>query len=261
MSCAEFEQWIALEVEQDLPMEKQSQLGEHLRGCEACGTFAEELRLSQAALKAIHRAPLDERRLKSIRASVLAELRGLAKDRQPLIGWPALSWVRPVPALAAALLLLLAGSVLWQSGLWRSGLGRSGESERAGVVSVPAVEGVAPIAVTAAVAAAEPADAESPAAASPTATPAGVAETHPNAAERGEERLSDGEPRPARETVVSVGSPADSVRKPVARPEFEVVSVPNRGTDNPEGSDDFVLRVASDDPSITIYWLVGQNGD
>jgi len=48
---------------------------------------------------------------------------------------------------------------------------------------------------------------------------------------------------------------------PAADDGIEVVSMPDAETDDPDANPDVVLRLASSNPDITIYWLVGQNGD
>lgn len=40
----------------------------------------------------------------------------------------------------------------------------------------------------------------------------------------------------------------------------EIVSMPDANADDPDANQDVVLRLASSNPNITIYWLVGQNG-
>ena len=45
------------------------------------------------------------------------------------------------------------------------------------------------------------------------------------------------------------------------QPEITVISPPQPDTDDPEKNQDTVLQLASSDPDITIYWLVGRNGD
>ena len=37
--------------------------------------------------------------------------------------------------------------------------------------------------------------------------------------------------------------------------------MPDPKADDPDANPDVVLRLASNNPDITIYWLVGQNGD
>ncbi len=46
---------------------------------------------------------------------------------------------------------------------------------------------------------------------------------------------------------------------PPERPRYELVTVP---VSNPEGgeSEQYLLRVASDNPNIEIYWMLDENG-
>jgi len=103
MSCRKYQKMTALHVAGDLPEAKVPRLEEHLGGCPACRSLAEELRLSQSALEALRGEPVDEAALEQVRQRVLARI---AWEEQPArrFGW--------VYALAAGLAVVAVGA-LW----------------------------------------------------------------------------------------------------------------------------------------------------
>ncbi len=238
MSCRRYEEWLALEAGGDLPPEKAAELLRHLSECGDCRRAAEELRASQAALRSMHRSPVAERRLDAARAAALAELR--TGD-----AWSAWRrWVTPprlaprwaVAGLATALAVTI---VFWDS--------RSADPDQQKKIV-----------------------------ASKPARPSSPSELQ----EEPEEPILSPDEEMVEEGNVSVEPPAAPPALPprhdeaeeqpiraaattpeITEPAITVVSLPDADSGNPEENQDTVLQVASSDPDITIYWLVGQNGE
>ena len=233
MSCRRYEEWLALEVGSDLPPEKDAELSSHLRGCGDCRRAAEELNTSQAALRALHRSPVAEQRLDAVRAAVLAELRtgsALSARRR----WVVPQWLAPRWAVVGLVITLAVTIAFWNS--------RSADSDHQEKVM-----------------------------ASQPAIPSASSELRE---ETEQPILPPDEERDAEKTV-SVEQPAAQPALPPRHEEAEeqpiraatpaaaitVVSLPEADTGDTEGNQDAVLQVASSDPDITIYWLVGRNGE
>ena len=234
MSCRRYEEWLALEAGGDLPPEKAAELSRHMSECGNCRRAAEELRASQAALRAFHRSPVEEQRLDAARAAVLAELRtGSASSAWRR--WVTPQWLAPRWAVAGLAMVLAVTITFWNS--------RSADPDQQGKI-----------------------------AASKPALPSEPSELR----EEPEERILS----PDEERVVSVEQPAvqpalrprhDKVEEQpiraaapvpeITEPAITVVSLPDADTGDPEEKQDAVLQVASSDPDITIYWLVGRNGE
>lgn len=100
MSCGDFEDLIALEVEGDLDAAAAARVREHIGKCDACRELSLGLRESQAALKALGAVDIDEQSLAQWRRRVLAQI-----DAAPRRGW---GW-RWALAAAAAVLLVWIG--------------------------------------------------------------------------------------------------------------------------------------------------------
>ena len=62
------------------------------------------------------------------------------------------------------------------------------------------------------------------------------------------------------ENNVSVEQPA-APAPAITEPAITVISLPDADSGDPEENQDTVLQVASSDPDIIIYWLVGRNGE
>ena len=238
MNCPRYEEWLALEAGGDLPPKKAAELSSHLSECGNCRRAAEELRASLAALRALHRSHVAEQRLDAARAVAFAELRtGSALSAWRRWGTP--QWLAPrwaVAGLAMALAVTIA--------LWNSRSTDSDHQEKA-AVSKPALPSA------------------------PSELPEEPEQPFPSPDEvRYEEknvfveqpatpptlppRHNEAEERPIR-----AATPAPSITEPA----ITVVSLPNPDSGNPEEKQDAVLQVASSDPDITIYWLVGRNGE
>jgi anti-sigma factor RsiW len=99
MNCQEWEQQVALHVENDLPAEEARRVEEHLAGCAECRELLEDLRASQAALKEIEAEGVDGALLAVVRSGVLSRI----GERRRSI-WPWAAAVAMAAALMAALL-------------------------------------------------------------------------------------------------------------------------------------------------------------
>ena len=104
MNCAEFEERIALFVENDLSDAEVTAVDRHLESCAQCREFAAGLRESQSMLKALRREPIDDAVFGDVRGKVI---RRVSNAR------PAMTW--PKYAIAAMLLVMLAAAALWRT--------------------------------------------------------------------------------------------------------------------------------------------------
>lgn len=244
MSCKQYEEWLALEVGGDLFPDKASQLARHLAECDDCRRVTEELRESQAALRTFHRSPLAEDRLDAVRSAVLAELR----TGKPTPFWKRPSgakWLTPRWALAGAAVALVVTTAYWSFDAAK----RSRPEVLIAVQPTPQ-EPDTP----------EPANPRPSKLASELrgerrhAVPAGLPQASPTK-ELATASLPPRDPAPTK-AERAVASKPDK-----AEHEITVISPPQTDTDDTEHNQDTVLQLASSDPDITIYWLIGRNGD
>jgi hypothetical protein len=103
MNCEKLETVIALYVEGDLPSRNAHAIERHLMTCRSCREFAEELMLSQSALKSLGRVPAPEQSLERVQARVMnaAAIAGSARSSRV-----------PYYAIAAAVILLVTVSLV-----------------------------------------------------------------------------------------------------------------------------------------------------
>ena len=238
MSCERYKEWLALDAGGDLPADKAGRLAQHLDACPKCRAVADDLRGDQNALQALHRSPLPEERLDAVRSAVLAELQ--TGNPPPIWSRPTgTSWLTPRWALAGAAAALTIAVALWHN-------------------------------------APKPREQEPVVATNP-APPALMPEPQPQQEDVGARHAVPAEPiqfqTPAAPTVVAASRPPQDepaparIEQAVARepaqpdPEITVISPPPANTDDPEQNQDTVLQLASSNPDITIYWLIGPNGD
>ncbi len=129
MSCHKYQKMTALHVAGDLPEAKVPRLEEHLGGCPACRSLAEELRASQSALEALRGEPVEEAALEQVRQRVLARI---ATEGQPArrLGW--------AYALAAGLAVVAVGA------LWNVAYRPAPHAPQPAVAVVPRQAGPAP---------------------------------------------------------------------------------------------------------------------
>jgi anti-sigma factor RsiW len=96
MNCGKIEELLALYVEGDLDGHEVEQVEAHLEACPACRSFAEGMRASQAALKALGREEIDPAVFVRVRSRVMERV---VRPR----GLPYWAWL----ATAAACVLLV----------------------------------------------------------------------------------------------------------------------------------------------------------
>jgi anti-sigma factor RsiW len=105
MNCLDFEKFIALHVEGDLPERKGRAVAEHLKICEHCQEFAERLKASQGMLKSLAEESVDDAVLQELRGRVLNGLvTETERQRFPL-------WRYALGAGLAVLVILAATTI------------------------------------------------------------------------------------------------------------------------------------------------------
>ena len=109
MACHEFEQLVALFVEDDLPPTERGHTEAHLRVCAACAHLAEELKESQSVFKSIRQQVPTQTMLTVVRTRVLEQ----AHTRVSWFERIFLSAFGQRATLAGLALLLLGSSALW----------------------------------------------------------------------------------------------------------------------------------------------------
>jgi hypothetical protein len=111
--CSDFEQLIALYVEEDLSVPERGRVEVHLKECSSCWDLAEDLKESQAVFKSIREDVPDATALSVVRERVLGEVGELH----------AMTWferfvfggLRRKAALASIALFLAGSGALWMS--------------------------------------------------------------------------------------------------------------------------------------------------
>jgi len=98
MSCPDWEEKIALQVEGDLAA---AEVERHLESCAPCRDFAEGLRQSLGMLREAHREPLADADFAAVRARVLERV----QVKRRWIWWPAWAGAAAVAALVGWLWL------------------------------------------------------------------------------------------------------------------------------------------------------------
>ena len=256
MNCHDFEQWIALDVGGDLPEADRPTLQAHLRSCPRCQRFAEGMHESRQSLSALHHEPLDVSQLQAIRSSVIERLEAEAGRRQERFAWLlALRPGRPHFTVLAASLVVAVGLALWSSNA-------PGPGDRVGS---PASENLPDLArsdnsaIRPMPGPNDPPEPESSGTqvrtAALTVPEASVQRPRPK-----QVKASDATPATSRQPQ-SEPRQQETPARPVQaeKPLYELVTV---AISNPEGgeSEQYLLRVASDNPDIEIYWMLDENG-
>jgi len=111
MSCSDFEQLIALYVEEDLSVVERGRVEVHLKKCSACWDLAEDLKESQTVFKSIRQDIPDATALSALRERVLSEVSGIES----------MTWferflfgsLRRKAALAGIALVLVGSGAMW----------------------------------------------------------------------------------------------------------------------------------------------------
>ena len=258
MNCHDFEQQIAVEVGGDLPEADRPALQAHLDCCPRCRLFADGLDESRQSLQALHREPLDVAQLQAVRMRAVEQLEAEVGRRRGRFGWwfafwP--SWARF--AVVAAGLMVAVGLAWWYAGPRQPG----------GQVASQGIENQPRLAATTESPSSRPAPEPDDSSAPPssdvqvqTAVAAVPQETAPRPGPQAVEVSEPTPPRPSRPQAEPVQQEPEEPAAPPERPRYELVTVP---VTDPEGgeSEQHLLRVASDNPNIEIYWMLDENGD
>ncbi len=109
MKCRGFEKLLALYIEGDLGSRKARKVEAHLSECTCCRGFADELKQSQAELKAFAQVPIDPRHREAVREAVMTEILARPELIQRRRLWlpPEIRWQR-VSVVVAVILLAMA---------------------------------------------------------------------------------------------------------------------------------------------------------
>ncbi|MGA2272883.1 MAG: zf-HC2 domain-containing protein [Bryobacteraceae bacterium] len=103
MSCAIWEERVALFAGGDLGTAEAAAVERHLSACAACSALAADLRLELDGLRAAHAEPLAAERYAAVRGRVLAELANPPRRR---VVW-AWAWAAALAVAAAAVLVVV----------------------------------------------------------------------------------------------------------------------------------------------------------
>ena len=232
MTCREMEELIALQVSGDLDPRDGRLVEDHLAACESCARLAAGLRADLEEMRALRAEPADEGALAAVRLSVLEQLGSQrARALSPLAWILASSNLRWAAAAVAILLVVVAGL-------------RHAEDT-----------GPPPRKVELAGKAAVPPAADKPApnpAAGKSAPPLPVAATVHAAATRPAPAAT-----PRRNPVQREESPSVQEDQPIARQVEIIDSNANSGPLSPPAT---LVKLASSDPDVVLYWLVESNG-
>jgi anti-sigma factor RsiW len=225
MTCEGFEGLLALHVEGDLTVREAARVRGHLTGCERCRAFLAGLERSQGRLKALAAEPVDEGALRTLRERVLTSVQGTrpAHRTAPAWGW----------ALAASLVVLVVGGVR----LWKAST-----TPARGAPTQAAVANATP----------RPGPAAAPAASAPRtarrSTPRPSPPVSTNRDDGPGERLSPEDADQLARAVVAVAAVGTLT---------DGAEVEPRTPDAPRGT---LVRIATDDPNVVIYWLLEPSG-
>jgi predicted anti-sigma-YlaC factor YlaD len=108
MKCRGFEKLLALYIEGDLGSRKARKVEAHLSECTCCRGFADELKQSQAELKAFAQVPIDSRHREAVREAVVTEILARPELIQRRRLWlpPEIRWQRVTVVMAVILLAM-----------------------------------------------------------------------------------------------------------------------------------------------------------
>ncbi len=271
MSCKKFERLIALYVEGDLSGREERKLGGHLAACPVCSQFAEEVRENQRLVKTVYRRPVDAALLREVRRRVMGEVQ--ADRRYPRRWFDSVlptRWSWPYASAGIGVVLMLGGVGWW--------LARSANESQvainspleqrqdrdqfsAGITEDPAAsrdKGTH-----------DPEDSDEPfLSVSPTGKRAVDHPTTEKAARISQPSFaapkSGGEGIGAGNSEAPEKAPQDSAPQPPdsdpSTPRIEIVSVGNTGDPSDPGEESVMLKIASNNPDILIYWVMEENG-
>jgi anti-sigma factor RsiW len=229
MTCTRYEADLALYVEHDLPEADVAAVEAHLRECATCPSFLAELRASQAQVKDLAAEEIDSEALAVMRVRTIVAAARARRSRGP----------RWVPAWAAAAAVVLAlGALVWV------------------VALASRFEPVRTVAV------ASPPPSVPPAIPSPVIAPPAVGSTLPGPATVSPhvERAHVRRGRTDRPSVVPALSPDDADQLARAVVAIARVQRVDEVPDDIEPSPVPLMRLATADPDVVIYWQLEPNG-
>ncbi len=224
MSCADGRGKLELYVEGELPPGEAARLGGHLRECASCQALRADIEGGRALLSDLAADDLDAADLAAVRAAVRKRL------AEPKTSWPLWKLLLPVAAAASVLVALGLLSRNWWS--------QPTQPPRVATVTEVPASPAPPVPV------AEPSR-------PPTAP---TVRAHPRATRvrRTPERPAVAAPPLTRQ------APPEESRPEAASPAAgeEASSEPAE----PAGPRPVMVKLFTDDPKITIYWILEENG-
>jgi hypothetical protein len=231
MTCARYENDLALYVERDLPSAEVPAVEAHLGGCAECRRFLDDLRASQSLVRGLATESIDADELANLRERVIAAVSSPAPSRGHRAS--GVLWTA-----AAAVVVVGVGALAWMA--------RGAEQE---LYEPRVVEG--PSATTAPSRPQRPTRRESTGRTMPGVSP------HMDLARVPPVRVS----RPARVPALSSDDADQLARAVVAVSQIQ--SAHDRPADpdpSPEVESAPLMRLASTDPNVVIYWQLDPNG-
>jgi len=233
MTCTQYEKDLALYVERDLPDADVAAVEAHLVVCPECRSSLAALRASQAWVKDLAAEELDSDALAAMRVRTIVAAARARRSRRPL-------WV-PAWAAAAAVILAL-GALVWVALVSRTNPSR--------IVAVSSPPSSAPHAIASPIA---PPVIASPSARSTLRGPAAVSPRMERAHVR---RATD---RPSVVPTLSADDADQLARAVVAIARIERVDeAPIETEPSPAAAP--LMRLATADPDVVIYWQLEPSG-
>jgi hypothetical protein len=232
MTCTRYEKDLALYVEHDLPDADAAAIEAHLGACPACRSFLDSLRASQAWVKDLGAEEVDSEALAVTRVRTIVAAARARRSRR-------LRWV-PAWAAAAAVILALGTLV---------GVALVSRTDPPRTVAVPSPPSSAPRAIASPIA---PPVIASRSARSTLPGPAAVSPRMERA------HMRRGTDRPSVVPTLSADDADQLARAVVAIARIQRVDeAPADAEPSPEPP---LMRLATADPDVVIYWQLEPNG-
>jgi anti-sigma factor RsiW len=233
MTCTHYEKDLALYVEHDLADADAAAVEAHLGACPACRSFLASLRASQAWVKDLAAEEIDSDALAVMRVRTIVAAARARRSRRP----------RWVPAwVAAAAVILALGTLVWVALVSRTDPPRT--------VAVPSTPSSAPRAIASPIA---PPVIASGSARSTLPGPAAVSPRMERA------HVRRGTDRPSVVPTLSADDADQLARAVVAIARIQRVDEAP-ADDEPSPAPTPLMRLATADPDVVIYWQLEPNG-
>jgi len=231
MSCRGMEQRIALQISGDLSPGDERAVLEHLAACESCARLAADLRNHLDEMRSWRAAPVDGVALAAVRRAVLSELESRRARTLSPLAWIAASSNLRWAAVGISILVAAFIAADWFE--------KTHSRFPAGPAPMARV-GTPP----------------------PTAEPARLPDRDARTAAPRRElpHAKDNNPKPAGDAIARRQVPAERNPPPpkTAARRIEVVSSHANGS--PLYPKATLVKLASSDPDVVLYWLVESNG-